>query len=178
MPLREPTFSRLTYLAHEFVVSVRSGVLCNCVTLRTRLRQPVNMWTVYHVEGPRQEELRFAFLTIALPNLIRVYNFIVNPAEIPADSSIRGEVSGPSTQPTAEQLETGRQLGALTAQDLVTDLQVLGLAALCTCEACLRDLGRNRRRCRLRSDRAATNGRLTQFGGVNSAVITSLSLKW
>jgi Domain of unknown function (DUF4410) len=68
--------------------------------------------------------------TITRPNQIWVYNFVANPAEIPADASIRGEVSTPSTPPTTEQLETGRQLGRLIAQDLVTDIQAMGLSAV------------------------------------------------
>jgi hypothetical protein len=67
---------------------------------------------------------------IARPNQIWVYNFAATPSEIPADSSIRGEVGAPSTPPTAEQLETSRQLGALIAQDLATDIQAMGLAAV------------------------------------------------
>jgi hypothetical protein len=68
--------------------------------------------------------------TITRPNRIWVYNFVATPADVPADSSIRGEVSAPSTPPTAEQLETSRQLGALIAQDLVADIQTMGLPAV------------------------------------------------
>jgi hypothetical protein len=68
--------------------------------------------------------------TIARPNQIWVYNFVATPADIPADSSLRGEVSAPTTPPTAEQLETARQLGALIAQDLVADIQAMGLSAV------------------------------------------------
>jgi hypothetical protein len=64
------------------------------------------------------------------PNRILVYNFIANPADMPADSSIAGAVSVPSTPPTAEQLDTGRQLGALIAADLVADIQAMGLSAV------------------------------------------------
>lgn len=67
---------------------------------------------------------------LARPNQIWVYNFIANPAEMPADSSIRGEVDAPSTPPTAAQIEDGRQLGALIAADLVADIQGMGLSAV------------------------------------------------
>ncbi|MGC1679384.1 MAG: DUF4410 domain-containing protein, partial [Candidatus Binataceae bacterium] len=67
---------------------------------------------------------------LARPNQIWVYNFIANPADMPADSSIRGEVGAPSTPPTAEQLEEGRQLGALIAADLVAEIQAMGLPAI------------------------------------------------
>jgi Domain of unknown function (DUF4410) len=66
---------------------------------------------------------------IARPNEIWVYSFAATPADIPADSSIREQVSAPSMPPTAEQLETGRQLGALIAEDLVADIQAMGLSA-------------------------------------------------
>jgi len=76
------------------------------------------------------EQTPFVNEMIARPNQIWVYNFVANPAEIPADSSIGAEVSAPSTPPTAEQLETGRQLGMLIAQDLVADIQAMGLSAV------------------------------------------------
>ncbi|MGH7841291.1 MAG: DUF4410 domain-containing protein [Candidatus Binataceae bacterium] len=67
---------------------------------------------------------------LARPNQIWVYNFVAAPSEVPADSSIGKEVGAPSTPPTAEQIETGRQLGALIAQDLVADIQAMGLSAV------------------------------------------------
>ena len=67
---------------------------------------------------------------LARPNQIWVYNFVANPADMPADSSIGGEVSAPSTPPTAAQIEEGRQLGALIAQNLAADIQAMGLSAV------------------------------------------------
>jgi hypothetical protein len=67
---------------------------------------------------------------LARPNRILVYNFVANPADMPADSSIAGAVSAPPTPPTAEQSDTGRQLGALIAADLVADIQAMGLSAV------------------------------------------------
>src|ERR1700731_3199726 len=64
---------------------------------------------------------------LARPNRIWVYTFVANPADMPADSSIRGEVGAPSTPPTAEQMQEGRQLGALIAQELVADINAMGL---------------------------------------------------
>lgn len=66
---------------------------------------------------------------LARPNRIWVYNFVANPADMPADSSIGGQVGAPSTPPTAEQLQEGRQLGALIAQELVADINAMGLSA-------------------------------------------------
>jgi hypothetical protein len=67
---------------------------------------------------------------LARPNRILVYNFIANPADMPPDASIASAVSAPSTPPTAEQLATGRQLGAQIAAELVTDIQNMGLSAV------------------------------------------------
>ena len=67
---------------------------------------------------------------LARPNQIWVYNFVANPADVPADSSISSDVSAPSTPPTAEQVATGRRLGALIAQNLVADIQAMGLPAV------------------------------------------------
>ena len=67
---------------------------------------------------------------LARPNQIWVYNFIANPADMPADSSIRGSVGAPSTPPTPQELEEGRQLGALIAQELVVDINGMGLSAV------------------------------------------------
>lgn len=64
------------------------------------------------------------------PNQIWVYDFIADPAKIPADSSISANLSAPSTPPTAEELETGRQLGALIAKELAADIQAMGLSAV------------------------------------------------
>ena len=64
------------------------------------------------------------------PNRIWVYNFVANPADMPADSSIRGDVSASSTPPTAAQIEEGRRLGAMIAQDLVADINAMGLTAV------------------------------------------------
>ena len=67
---------------------------------------------------------------LARPNRIWVYNFIANPADMPADSSIRAQVSEPTTPPTPEQIAEGRQLGAMIAQDLVGDINAMGLTAV------------------------------------------------
>ena len=63
------------------------------------------------------------------PKQIWVYPFVANPADIPADSSIANQVSAPSTPPTQDEIDTGRQLGALIAQNLAADIQEMGLPA-------------------------------------------------
>ena len=67
---------------------------------------------------------------LARPNRIWVYNFVANPADMPANSSIRDEVGASNTPPTAEQIEEGRQLGALIAADLAADINAMGLSAV------------------------------------------------
>jgi hypothetical protein len=68
--------------------------------------------------------------TIPRPNQIWVYNFVADPGEIPADSSIKGVVRPATTPPTAEQVEIGRQLGALIAEDLTADITAMGFSAV------------------------------------------------
>jgi hypothetical protein len=63
------------------------------------------------------------------PNMIWVYDFVAAPADMPADSSLTGQVDAPSTPPTAEELETGRKYGAMIAQELVKDIQAMGMPA-------------------------------------------------
>jgi hypothetical protein len=63
------------------------------------------------------------------PKTIWVYPFIADPADIPADASIKGSLSEPSTPPTAKQLETGKKLGQLIAQKLVDDINAMGMNA-------------------------------------------------
>ena len=63
------------------------------------------------------------------PNQIWVYNFIANPADMPPNSSIGGQVSAASAPPTAAEIDEGRQLGALIASNLVADIQAMGLSA-------------------------------------------------
>jgi hypothetical protein len=63
------------------------------------------------------------------PNQIWVYDFIASSSDIPNDSSLAGELGTPSTPPTAQEIQTGRRLGALIAQSLVQDIQAMGLPA-------------------------------------------------
>jgi hypothetical protein len=67
---------------------------------------------------------------LARPNRIWVYNFIANPADMPADSSIRNQISPSSTPQTPDQIQEGRRLGAIIAQDLVADINAMGLNAV------------------------------------------------
>ena len=64
------------------------------------------------------------------PNQIWVYDFVAAASDMPADSSLAGEVGAPSTPQTPEEIETGRKYGAMIAQQLVTDIQNMGMPAI------------------------------------------------
>ena len=67
---------------------------------------------------------------LARPDQIWVYDFVADPANVPADSSLTGTLSAPGSPPTAAELETGRKLGALIAKNLTADIQAMGLSAV------------------------------------------------
>ena len=66
---------------------------------------------------------------IPRPDHILVYDFAATPADIPPDSPVAGQFAAPSTPPTAEQVATGRQLGAAIAAQLVEEIRGMGLPA-------------------------------------------------
>ncbi|MGO9449745.1 MAG: DUF4410 domain-containing protein [Candidatus Binataceae bacterium] len=66
---------------------------------------------------------------VSRPNMIWVYPFVASPSEVPADSSLNGQLSAPGTPMTAEEEQTGHELGAQIATQLVTDINLMGLAA-------------------------------------------------
>lgn len=67
---------------------------------------------------------------LARPGQIWVYDFVATSSEVPPDSALAGEVGGPSTPPTPQEIETGRRYGTLIAQSLVQDIQAMGLPAV------------------------------------------------
>src|SRR5271157_4660328 len=67
---------------------------------------------------------------LARPNQIWVYDFVAASSDMPADSSLAGQVGAQSTPPTPEEIETGRKYGAMIAQKLVTDIQNMGMPAI------------------------------------------------
>jgi len=67
---------------------------------------------------------------LARPNQIWVYNFVAASSDMPASSSLAGQVGAPSTLPTPEDIEAGRKYGALIAQDLVQNIQTMGMPAI------------------------------------------------
>jgi hypothetical protein len=65
---------------------------------------------------------------IARPDHIWVYDFVASAADVPADSDVASQYSQDTPQ-TAEQIDTGRQLGAQVAKELVAQIRDMGLPA-------------------------------------------------
>jgi len=68
-------------------------------------------------------------IQVARPNRIWVYDFAATLSDVPPDSSILGQVGAQSTPPTQQEIAAARQLGALIAQNLVADINAMGLTA-------------------------------------------------
>src|SRR5574337_226099 len=66
---------------------------------------------------------------IPRPEHILVADFAATPADIPADSPLAGHASISRTPQTAEQIATGRQVGAEIATELVKEIRGMGLPA-------------------------------------------------
>jgi hypothetical protein len=75
------------------------------------------------------ERQRYQGAKLARPDRIIVHDFTSNPAEVPPESPFATRVAG-AVPPTAEQRELGRKLGAQVAEELVADLQSMGLPAV------------------------------------------------
>ena len=61
------------------------------------------------------------------PGHIWVYDFAATPADFPISSSLRGQIFDEAGVQTAEQMITGRQLGAQIATELVAQLRDMGM---------------------------------------------------
>jgi len=66
---------------------------------------------------------------LARPNNIWVYDFVATPDGVPADSALAGQYAEPDKPMTPEEIAAGRKLGAQIAQELVTEIQAMGLFA-------------------------------------------------
>jgi hypothetical protein len=66
---------------------------------------------------------------LARPDRIVVHDFAYTTAGLPPWSEAHDRVAAPSTPLSAEQIETGRQLGAQVAADLVAEIREMGLPA-------------------------------------------------
>jgi hypothetical protein len=63
------------------------------------------------------------------PAHIWVYTFAATPSDVPADSALAGQQPGYSPPQTAEDIETGRRLGAQIAVELVAQINAMGMPA-------------------------------------------------
>ena len=63
------------------------------------------------------------------PAHIWVYDFAATPADVQADSELAGQYTQDATPPTAEQIATGRKLGAKIATELVKNIRDMGMPA-------------------------------------------------
>jgi hypothetical protein len=75
------------------------------------------------------ERQRYQGAKPARPDRIIVHDFTANPAEVPPESAFAAQLAG-APAPTPEQLEVGRKLGAQVAEELVAELQGMGLPAV------------------------------------------------
>jgi Domain of unknown function (DUF4410) len=67
---------------------------------------------------------------LARPNTIYVYDFIATQQDIPSDSPLLSSLSKRLAPAGADEVNTGRQLGALIAKELVADINAMGMNAV------------------------------------------------
>ena len=91
------------------------------------------MFTLVVVAGCASTEIterqRYQGETLARPDRIIVHDFTGNPSDVPPELPFAAQMAGTIT-PTPEQREVGRELGAQIAEQLVADLQGMGLPAV------------------------------------------------
>jgi hypothetical protein len=75
------------------------------------------------------ERQRHEGAKLTRPERIIVHDFTSDPAEVPPDSPFATRLAG-AVRPTPEQEDLGRKLGTQIAEDLVAELQSLGLPAV------------------------------------------------
>jgi hypothetical protein len=63
------------------------------------------------------------------PNTIWVYDFAATPDDVPGESALAGQHSAHNPPQTAEQIKTGRQLGAEIEAELVKLIRGMGMPA-------------------------------------------------
>jgi hypothetical protein len=102
----------MTFLSRVAAGVLALTVLAGCAQTTVTSRQP-------YEGGP-----------IARPSRIIVHDFAATPADVPADSWVAGQYAQPTTPQTSEETELGRKLGAQVAQELVAEIQAMGLPAV------------------------------------------------
>ncbi len=107
--MRTTRWSSASRIAHGLFMLV---VIAGCTSTKVTERQIID---------PQRK--------IPRPDRILVYDFVATPADVPADSALAGHPDVQQTPQTAEQIETGRQVGAEIAAKLVEEIRSMGLPA-------------------------------------------------
>lgn len=107
--MRTTRWSMLSRIVHGLFIVV---VIAGCASTKVTERQIID---------PQRK--------IPRPDRILVYDFVATPADVPADSALAGHPDVQQTPQTAEQIETGRQVGAEIAAKLVEEIRSMGLPA-------------------------------------------------
>lgn len=102
----------MKYCANAIEVLFAVAMLVGCASTRVTEQTPMT--------GPG----------LSRPNQIWVYDFVAASSDMPADSSLAGQVGAPSSPTTPEEIETGRKYGAMITQRLVQDIQNMGMPAI------------------------------------------------
>ena len=76
-----------------------------------------------------KRDLKIGGEKLAKPGRIYVYPFAVTPEDVPSWSASAGQHASSTKPPTPEELEVGREVGALVAKNLVTEIAKMGLLA-------------------------------------------------
>lgn len=67
---------------------------------------------------------------IARPGRIIIYDFAATSGDVPAESTFAGRYAAHSKPQTAEQINTGRELGTQVAKELTVNIRNMGLPAV------------------------------------------------
>ncbi len=78
---------------------------------------------------------------IARPGRIIVYDFATTPADIPANAAVTGYYDDWETPQTQDEIELGRKLGSLAADELAARIRDMGITAQRGANGPLPDLG-------------------------------------
>jgi hypothetical protein len=103
--------SRPARVASGLLVTLAFAFLAGCASTKVTDRDQV-------MSGP-----------LPRPNTIWVYDFAATPDDVPSESSLAGQYSAHSTPPSAEQIATGRKVGARLATELVEQINAMGMYA-------------------------------------------------
>lgn len=104
--------TRRTIASHALLCLLSAVVITGCPSTKVTERQ---------ILEPQRK--------IPRPDRILVYDFAATPADVPTDSDLAGHPDVQQTPQTAEQIETGRRVGAEIAAQLVEEIRSLGLPA-------------------------------------------------